>query len=125
MAKNKKRGYVTIDIGDKKRTLHFSMNFWAEFTDQLGVGIDQIGDLLQQGFTIKQLRSLIYSGLIAYDAENNIPVDYNEYKVGMWLSDLSPDAITEVINAMTQSKILGVDLDNELRQPEKKNQTKT
>ena len=43
----------------------------------------------------------------------------------MWLSDLSPDAITEVINAMTQSKILGVDLDNELRQPEKKNQTKT
>ena len=125
MAKNKKRGYVTIDIGDKERTLHFSMNFWAEFTDQLGVGIDQIGDLFQQGFTIKQLRSLIYSGLIAYDAENNIPVDYNEYKVGMWLSDLSPDAITEVINAMTQSKILGVDLDNELRQPEKKNQTKT
>ena len=121
MTKNKKRGYITIKIGGKNRTLHFSMNFWAEFTDQLGVGIEQIGEVFQKGFSLAQLRALVYSGLVAYDSENNIPVDYNVFKVGMWLDEISSDDITKVINTMSESKVLGVDLKNELRQPEKKN----
>lgn len=121
MTKNKKRGYITIKIGGKNRTLHFSMNFWAEFTDQLGVGIEQIGEVFQKGFSLAQLRALVYSGLVAYDSENNIPVDYNVFQVGMWLDDISSDDITKVINTMSESKVLGVDLNNELRQPEKKN----
>ena len=121
MTKNKKRGYITIKIGGKNRTLHFSMNFWAEFTDQLGVGIEQIGEVFQKGFSLAQLRALVYSGLVAYDSENNIPVDYNVFKVGMWLDDISSDDITKVINTMSESKVLGVDLNNELTQPEKKN----
>ena len=121
MTKNKKRGYITIKIGGKNRTLHFSMNFWAEFTDQLVVGIEQIGEVFQKGFSLAQLRALVYSGLVAYDSENNIPVDYNVFKVGMWLDDISSDDITKVINTMSESKVLGVDLNNELRQPEKKN----
>ena len=121
MTKNKKRGYITIKIGGKNRTLHFSMNFWAEFTDQSGVGIEQIGEVFQKGFSLAQLRALVYSGLVAYDSENNIPVDYNVFKVGMWLDEISSDDITKVINTMSESKVLGVDLNNELRQPEKKN----
>ena len=121
MTKNKKRGYITIKIGGKNRTLHFSMNFWAEFTDQLGVGIEQIGEVFQKGFSLAQLRALVYSGLVAYDSENNIPVDYNVFQVGMWLDDISSDDITKVINTMSESKVLGVDLNNEQRQPEKKN----
>ena len=121
MTKNKKRGYITIKIGGKNRTLHFSMNFWAEFTDQLGVGIEQIGEVFQKGFSLAQLRALVYSGLVAYDSENNIPVDYNVFQVGMWLDDISSDDITKVINTMSESKVLGVDLNNELIQPEKKN----
>ena len=102
MTKNKKRGYITIKIGGKNRTLHFSMNFWAEFTDQLGVGIEQIGEVFQKGFSLAQLRALVYSGLVAYDSENNIPVDYNVFKVVMWLDDISSDDITKFINTMMQ-----------------------
>jgi len=29
---NKKRGYYTLKLGNKNRTLHFSMNFWANLT---------------------------------------------------------------------------------------------
>ena len=39
----------------------------------------------------------------------------------MWLDEISSDDITKVINTMSESKVLGVDLNNELRQPEKKN----
>ena len=121
MTKNKKRGYITIKIGGKNRTLHFSMNFWAEFTDQLGVSIEQIGELFQSGFSVSQLRALIYSGMLAFDSENGNAVDYNIYKVGMWLDDLPSDEIAKLVNTMSESKLLGVDLNNELRQPEKKN----
>ena len=121
MTKNKKRGYITIKIGGKNRTLHFSMNFWAEFTDQLGVSIEQIGELFQSGFSVSQLRALIYSGMLAFDSENGNAVDYNIYKVGMWLDDLPADDIAKLVNTMSESKLLGVDLNNELRQPEKKN----
>lgn len=124
MTANKKRGYAKLNIGGKERTLHFSMNFWAQFCDELGVNIEQIGELFQAGISVTQLRALIYSGILAYDSENGIPVDYNLFKVGMWLDDVKPDDIVEVINTMTQSKILGTSLDNELRQPQKKNNPK-
>ena len=51
---NKKRGYYTLKIGGKMRTMHFSMNFWSNFTDELNVSIDKIGDVFNDG--IKNIR---------------------------------------------------------------------
>ena len=44
---NRKRGYYSIKMGGKNRTMHFSMNFWANFTDELNVPIEQIGEIFQ------------------------------------------------------------------------------
>ena len=41
---NTKRGYYNIELGGKERTLHFSMNFWAELTDHLGISIQELGE---------------------------------------------------------------------------------
>ena len=46
---NKKRGYIDIKVGNKNRTLHFSMNFWSEFTEQLGISLADIGGAFQNG----------------------------------------------------------------------------
>ena len=48
---NKKRGYYTLNIGGKNRTMHFSMNFWANFTDNLGITIETIGDVFKDGIS--------------------------------------------------------------------------
>ena len=85
---NKKRGYYTLNIGGKNRTMHFSMNFWANFTDNLGITIEKIGDVFKDGNEI----------------------DYNEFKVGMWLEDLNPDQLSDIISSMMESRILGNDL---------------
>jgi hypothetical protein len=58
----KQRGYYKLKIGGKQRTLHFSMNFWANFTDSLGIGLDGISDIFANGLSIKTIRTLIYSG---------------------------------------------------------------
>ena len=42
----KQRGYYTLKIGGKNRTLHFSMNFWATFTDMLDISLDEIGGVV-------------------------------------------------------------------------------
>ena len=107
---NKKRGYYSLKIGGKNRTMHFSMNFWANFTDLLDVSLDQLGNLFDKGVSIKTIRTLIYSGLLAYDQEEANEVDYNEFKVGMWLEDFNADELNNVVNAMMESRILGNDL---------------
>jgi hypothetical protein len=107
---NKKRGYYTLKLGGKMRTMHFSMNFWSNFTDELNVSIDKIGDVFTDGITLSTIRALIYSGLLAHDQEQGNEPDYNMYKVGMWLEDLKSETFTDIINSMMESRILGNDL---------------
>ena len=107
---NKKRGYYTLKIGGKMRTMHFSMNFWSNFTDELNISIDKIGDVFTDGIALSTIRALIYSGLKAHDQEQGNEISYNMFKVGMWLEDLNTETFTDIIGSMMESRILGNDL---------------
>jgi hypothetical protein len=112
---NKHKGYIDINVGGKKRTLHFSMNFWSEFTEQLGVPLHEIGDVFTKGISIKGLRALVYAGVLANDQEQGNEIDYNIFKVGTWLDDLEPDKINAIVETMLESKILGNSLTGETK----------
>jgi hypothetical protein len=103
----RKRGYYTTKLGGKNRTMHFSMNFWANFTDILGISLEQIGDVFAGGVSLSNIRTLIYAALLANDQENGIEPDYNQFTVGAWLEDLQADELEKIIEAMTESRILG------------------
>ena len=108
---NSKRGYVDVEIGGKKRTLHFSMNFWCHFTETLGIGLNDLEKYFTaDNLNISSIRALIYSGLIAYDQEEKNPVDYTIYDVGNWLEDFGAEELQKVMTALTESRILGNDL---------------
>lgn len=107
---NNKRGYVDVEIGGKKRTLHFSMNFWCHFTESLNIGLNDLDKYFTEGINVSTIRSLIYSGLIAYDQEERNTIDYTIYDVGSWLEDFDSKQLTEVMNTLSQSRILGNDL---------------
>jgi len=106
----RKRGYYTIKLGGKNRTMHFSMNFWANFTDMLGISLEQIGSAFEKGISISLIRAVIYSALLAHDQEEGNEVDYTEFKVGAWLEDVDAEKLQDIIEAMFESKILGNDL---------------
>jgi len=106
----RKRGYYTISIGGKSRSMHFSMNFWANFTEMMGVSLDQIGTIFEKGISLKGIRTLIYAALLANDQEQGNEIDYNEFQVGNWLEDLPADKLEDIISAMLESRILGNDL---------------
>ena len=107
---NKKRGYYTIELGGKQRTLHFSMNFWANFTDILNISLDKLGEVFNGGISISAIRALVYSAILAYDQEEGNEIDYNQFKVGAWLEDLNQEELEKMISAMMESRILGNDL---------------
>jgi hypothetical protein len=107
---NRKRGYYTLKLGGKNRTLHFSMNFWANFTEAQGVTLDQIGEIFSQGLSLSAIRDLIYSALLANDQENNNEIDYNKFTVGAWLEDLTGDQLNDIVAALLETKLLGNDL---------------
>jgi hypothetical protein len=104
---NKKRGYIDIQLGGKKRTLHFSMNFWVEFTEQLGVSLTDIGNVFNGGMSLSGIRALIYSAVRANDLEQGNDIDYTLYSVGEWLEELEAEAINDIVAVMMESKILG------------------
>ena len=56
---NRKRGFYTVKLGGKNRTLHFSMNFWANFTDEMDLPIEQIGNLFNGGVSLSAIRALV------------------------------------------------------------------
>ena len=121
---NKQKGYIDIKVGGKKRTLHFSMNFWSEFTEQMGISLQDIGNVFQNGISLKGLRALIYSAILANDQENGNEVDYNIFTVGAWWDDLEAETINDIVNAMLQSKILGNSLNAQMEKPGKANPSK-
>jgi len=92
------------------RTMHFSMNFWSNFTEYLNVPLDKIGDVFSGGVSIKAIIGIIYSGLLANDQEQGNEIDYNQYTVGMWLEDFDSDKLNDIVESMMESRILGNDL---------------
>ena len=121
---NKKRGYYTTKLGGKSRTLHFSFPFWANLTEELNIGLESVGEAFGTGFNMTAFRALIYAGCKAYDQENNIEIDYNIYNVGEWLSDLEAQEIEKIMTAMSETRILGNDLNMGIeRNPEAKKPT--
>jgi hypothetical protein len=107
---NRKRGFFTVKLGGKNRTLHFSMNFWANFTDEMDLPIEQIGNVFQGGVSISAIRALVYSALLANEQEQGNEIDFTIFTVGAWLEDLDATELEKIVEAMTESKILGNDL---------------
>lgn len=105
-----KRGYYTLDIGGKKRTLHFSMNFWATFTDIMDISLDELGTLFIKGVSLKAIINIVYVGILTYDQENKKEIDYDSLDVGTWLEDITAEQIEKIVQTMTESRILGNDL---------------
>lgn len=112
---NKKRGYYSLTIGGKKRTLHFSMNFWAAFTDELKISLSEIDKVFTNELNLVSIRALVYAGLLANDQEEGNEIDYNVFKVGAWLDDITTEQFNEMISTLTESRLLGNELNGGIR----------
>ena len=117
---NRKRGFYTVKLGGKNRTLHFSMNFWSNLTDVLEIKLHEIGKIFDDGVSLNMIRAIVYSAILANEQEQGNEIDFNIYQVGAWLDDLDPEQLEGIVTAMTESKILGNDLNVGIKRNVKK-----
>lgn len=103
----KHRGVLELEVGGKLRQLKFSMNFWAMFTDDLGIQLHELGEVFSKGFGLSDIIKIVYFGLKAADLPQGKEVDYNEFTVGDWMDEFKPEDLTKIVEAMGNSKILG------------------
>jgi hypothetical protein len=115
MEVNKRRGYCQLELGGKTRTLHFSMNFWAAFEEASGFKISEVDKVFGSGLSMGTMRALVYAGIIAYDQENNIEIDYNQFNVGAWMDEIDQDDLGMIISTLMESRVLGNDLNAGVR----------
>lgn len=115
---SKNEAMIEIELGGEKRTLHFSTNFWAIFTDTVGVAMQDIGQIIsvdeQDNATISlaHFRDMIYAALAAYDHENARPVDYTNYTVGVWMDNFTDADRSKLLGYFTKTKFFGISLDS-------------
>tara|TARA_R110000751_G_scaffold53310_1_gene115558 strand:+ start:632 stop:1006 length:375 start_codon:yes stop_codon:yes gene_type:complete len=119
---NTKKGFYTIKLGGVSRTLHFSMNFWVELTEHLDISLQELGEAFGDKMALSGIRGIIYCGMLAYDKENGNEIKYNVYDVGNWLEDLNQEDVGNIMRVMTETKVLGNQLNAGVERTQKKTQ---
>ncbi len=105
---NKKRGYYTIDVAGKEITGHFSVNFWALMEEELGLkSLGETFSHLGKAAGMSSVRRLMYCSSRAYCLENGIDPYYKDiYQCGLDMEDVDDEALAEVLDAFTNSKLM-------------------
>ena len=85
---------IPIELGGKTRHLRYTFNALVALEDKLGVPISKIGDMLTGSVSVKNLRTLIWAGLIHEDG------GLTPKKVGEWL-DFS--MLSDIIGKFTEA----------------------
>ena len=114
----KKRGYYTITIGKSEEsdgvelTGHFSNNFWALFEEYENLNsLEECFAALANGIGISKTRQLIYCSVKAHCLLKELPMPFkNIYELGELMDDFSEDQFVEVMSALSESKVLGNEL---------------
>ena len=108
----KRRGYYTIEVAGEKITGHFSVNFWALLEEELGLkSLGETFDFMSRGVGMSQLRQVVFCSTRAYDLEEDKPFQFsNVFKCGIALEDFGQEDLLKVMEAFTESKLLGNDV---------------
>lgn len=92
-----------VKIGGKKRPVSFGINQTAVYCEKKDITLDQIGKRFSGKMSLMDFRDLLWSGLYAGAKEEDIEIDFNEWKVGMWVEDMTPTEINDVVSKFAGS----------------------
>lgn len=106
-------GYINIEIGGKPRGLKFGLNAWIEFNKLTGLDVSDLQDAFIGIKGMGSIRALVYAGLKCVCDIKGEALDFNEAQVGEWLDEMSQESIAEIINAVMDSQLLGVKLNEQ------------
>ena len=114
MTNLKRRGTHTLTVGGKKINLLFNMRFWG-LLDEAGYKLEDMDVHLDQtkGFMhlLKSFAAIIDASGKAYASKDKTEWNYSIDDIYEWFEDdMDKSTLMEVLEAMRDSKIMGVSL---------------
>lgn len=102
-------GFIEITVADRKIGLRFGMNFWQHFTELHGQSLEKIGSLITESNlkTPRILSDMIYCAALAYCEITEQKADFTRGEALSWFDEIDQQTLSHVIDAFTQSKIMG------------------
>ncbi len=96
---------LTLKIGGKRRLLKFGTNQTAIYCDKYDLSLVGYTESLSND-KVKpgNLRDLIWSALVAGAQYKGQEVDFDEFKVGDWIDDLSQSDLDSVFNVLSSNE---------------------
>lgn len=85
---------IPIELGGKTRHIRYTFNALVTLEDELGIPISEIGEIMSGSVSLKNLRRLIWAGLIHEDK------DLTQEEVGEFLSLAD---ITEIADKLARA----------------------
>jgi hypothetical protein len=95
---NKMRGFVEVEIGEKKRPVKYSYNALCLFGDLAKLSLVELQGLTVEGLSASQFRQLFFAGLWEGCRVMKVPLDFTEFDVGDWLEDLGANQRKEIMD---------------------------
>lgn len=92
------RGEIEATLGGKPRLIKFGLNQMAIYTDKHNVALSDI-----QGFSVSQVRDLVWSGLVAGARKKGEQIDFDEWQVGDWIEEMPQEEFDKIMEAFQNS----------------------
>ena len=111
MTNLKRRGTHTLTIGGKEVNLLFNMRFWG-LLDEAGYKLEELPDHFSQGTGIAKMMKVLVAVFTcagqSYAKSNKTEWEYDEDDIYDWFEeDITEDVLKEIMEALTNSKIMG------------------
>jgi len=90
-------GEVTAKIGGKVRGMRFNLNCRYEFCKMHGLTEDQVQEYFMNRLNVDAIRDMVYCALRAADLAFGNPIDYNQYVVGEWISEMPQEEFERIV----------------------------
>lgn len=90
-------GTITANIGGHNRVLKFNLNANYEFCKMHSLTQDQVMDFFTDSMNVTAIRDMIYCALKVADLSAGRAIDYNEFTVGEWISEMPQAELERII----------------------------
>jgi len=96
-------GEVTANIGGKIRILRFNLNARYEFCKMHNITEQEAFSFFHDKLNVESMRDMAYCALKAYDLSAGNRIDYNQYTVGEWISEMEQEEYENMMMGSTDS----------------------
>jgi len=90
-------GEVTANIGGRIRVLRFNLNARFEFCKMHNLTEAEVQAYFGDLHNVEAIRDMVYCALRSADLADGNPIDYNQYKVGEWISDMPQEDFERLV----------------------------